>query len=183
MDDTEDVKLVRQTLSGNTESYAVLVKTYEAPLLRYITYLVHDPDLAEDVVQDTFIKTYRNLAGFKQSYKFSSWLYRIAHNTAMDAVKKHSAVILEAPQLDRLTAVESSIAERIDQEILAKDLGRCLNKLPAKYRAPILLFYFQQKSYRDISDILRIPTATVGVRIGRAKVRMRELCKELEVQP
>jgi RNA polymerase sigma-70 factor (ECF subfamily) len=183
MDGTDDIQLVRQTLSGDAASYGVLMHVYEAPLLRYATFLVHDTDMAEDIVQDTFIKAYRNLAGFKQSYKFSSWIYRIAHNTAMDAVKKHHAIILDVPLLDRLSAEESNIAERIDQEILAKDLSRCLANLPPKYRAPIVLYYFQHKSYQDISDILRIPTATVGVRIRRAKARLKVLCKQLEVQP
>ncbi len=182
MDDTDSLKLVRKTLSGDTESYAVLLHAYQAPLLRYIIFLVHDADLAEDIVQDTFIKAYRNLAGFKQGYKFSSWLYRIAHNTAIDVVKKHHnhTVELDDPQFVRLTAVDSKIAEQIDHEILAKDLRHCLGQLPAKYSAPILLYFFQHKSYIEISDILRLPTATVGVRIGRAKVRLRELCKNMK---
>ncbi len=181
MDNAESLKLVRQTLSGDTESYALLLRAYEAPVLRYVVFLVHDSNLAEDIVQDTFIKAYRNLAGFKQKYKFSSWLYRIAHNTAMDAVKKHRPVAVETPVLDRLTAAEAGVAERIDHEILAKDVSLCLGQLPAKYRAPIMLYFFQHKSYREISDILRLPTATVGIRISRAKARLGELCKRMEV--
>ena len=176
-----DEELVERIIAGDMQHYAELVGRYEAPLLRYIIFLIHDRTLSEDILQDTFIKTYRNLAGFNTHRKFSSWVYRIAHNTAMDAVKKRQPIDLDDPSLVRLATVEPKIAERIDKQILARDVSRCLAKLPVKYRAPVVLYYLQHKSYGEISDILRMPTATVGVRISRAKTRLRAICQHMEV--
>lgn len=176
-----DERLVQLIVNGDTQNYGELVRRYESPLLRYVVFLIHDRELAEDILQDTFIKAYRNLAGFNTRLKFSSWIYRIAHNTAMDAVRKHHSIAMEATDLNRLTTVEPKIAEQIDRQILARDVSRCLAKLSAKYRAPVILYHLQQKSYAEISDILRIPTATVGVRISRAKTRLRAICKRMEV--
>lgn len=177
-----DEELVAKIVRGDVRSYGDLMARYEAPLLRYITYLIHDRDMADDVLQDTFIKTYRNLARFNQHRKFSSWIYRIAHNTAMDAVKRNHPISMDEADLGRLATVEPGIAELIDKEILARDVNRCLSKLDTKYRAPLLLYYFQQKNYAEVSDILRIPSATVGVRISRGKQRLREICKHMGVK-
>lgn len=179
-----DEELVRNTLAGDTASYGELVAKYEAPLRRYVVYLIGNPDMADDVLQDSFLKAYRNLHGFKPRLKFSSWLYRITHNTAIDAVKKqHLNITLEGVELDIRTAQESGIAERIDRQILATDIRRCLAQLQPKYREPIYLYYFEDKSYREISDILRLPVATAGVRIKRAKARLKEDCQKRGVSP
>lgn len=172
---------MQRVVAGNVQAYAEVVARYEAPLLRYTVFLVHDHASAEDIVQDTFIKAYRNLAGFNTRRKFSSWIYRIAHNTAMDMVKKRQPVVIDQSDLNRLATVEPKIAEQIDRQILARDISRCLAKIPPKYSAPIILYFIQHKSYSEISDILRIPTATVGVRINRAKTRLRAICKLMEV--
>jgi RNA polymerase sigma-70 factor (ECF subfamily) len=177
-----DEELVGKIINGDVRSYGDLMVRYEAPLLRYITYLIHDRDMADDVLQDTFIKAYRNLARFNQRRKFSSWIYRSAHNPAMDAVKKNHPISMDEATLGSLATVESGIAEQIDKEILAHDVGRCLSQLDTKYSAPLLLHYFQHKNYTEVSDILRIPSATVGVRISRGKQRLREICKKLGVK-
>lgn len=175
-------QLIQKILAGDVHAYGELVGPYEAPLLRYIVFLVHDNDLAEDILQDTLIKAYQNLAAFQTKRKFSSWLYRIAHNTAMDAVRKRQPQVIDESTLERATATESGIAEKIDHQILAKDVKQCLSKLHIKYQEPLLLYYFQHKSYADIGDILRLPPATVGVRIGRAKQQLRVLCNRKELR-
>lgn len=179
-----DEELADKTIRGNVNAYEELMVRYEFPVLRYVIYLVHDKELAEDILQETFIKAFRNMTGFDTKRKFSSWLYRIAHNTAMDALRKNRPVVIsEDPDLGKYATVEPAIAEKLDKEILAHDIGRCLAGLAQKYKAPLLLHYYQQKSYKDISDILRIPSATVGVRINRAKILLRSICQRLEVKP
>lgn len=177
-----DEELAKKAMGGDVESYSELVRRYEAPLLRYAAFLIQDSDTAQDIVQDTFIKTYQNLRSFNPDRKFSSWIYRIAHNTAMDEIKKRKAVNLDDYWLDRLTAKESGIAEHIDKQLSARSVKRCLSRLEPKYREPLLLFFFQRKSYSEVSEVLRMPVSTVGVRINRAKARLKEICKDMGVK-
>lgn len=167
-------------MAGDSWSYGKLMERYEAPLLRYASFFTHDYEAAQDIVQETFIKAYRNLASFNDKFAFSGWLYRIAHNTALDALKKHRPISLDEPLLDELTAEDSHVAAQIDRQILAKDVAHCLDQLALKYREPIILYYFQHKSYTEISDILRLPASTVGVRIKRGKAQMRKICSQME---
>lgn len=176
-----EAETIKEVISGHSESYSEIINTYQSPLRRYVLYLLHDPDATEDVLQDTFIKAYQNLAGYNSKYKFSSWIYRIAHNTAMDSARSVHTIPLDDELIEKLSSVEPKLAERIDKEILTKDVQKCLGELPDKYKSPVLLHYMSDKSYREVSDILRIPIATVGVRINRAKARLKEVCKRLEV--
>ena len=80
--EVSDEVLVVQVIEGDADAYATLMTRYESRLLRYVIYLIHDQAAAEDAVQETFIKAYQNLRSYKPSYKFSSWIYRIAHNEA-----------------------------------------------------------------------------------------------------
>lgn len=177
-----DEHIVQAVIAGDRLAYRGLVERYQQPLVRYATYLVHDPDLAEDIVQDTFIKAYKNLLGFRPDAKFSSWLYRIAHNTAMDAVKHQHTSIDELAADDEPVSDDIDIAALVDQHIAARDVAGCLSKLPIKYREAIALFYLRDASYSEISDILHISVSAVGVRINRAKAMLRSICKARGVE-
>ncbi len=170
-----DEALVGEIRSRDRERYADLVKRYEGKLLRYATYLVHDDQKALDVVQEAFIKAYTNLNGFDMKGKFSSWIYRIVHNEAMNTLKRHRK---EYPLVD-FDAFESSedlLADITKQEIITM-ATECLDRLPEKYREPLVLMYLEDKSYEEISDIMRIPMGTVATRINRAKAQMKIICK------
>jgi RNA polymerase sigma-70 factor, ECF subfamily len=177
-----DEELAKKAMGGDTACYEELVTRYESPLLRYAVFLIQDFDAAEDCVQDTFIKTYQNLRSFNPKLKFSSWIYRIAHNTAMDYLKKRKPVRLSERILENISAQESGVAARIDKDISARDVNRCLLKLETKYREPLALYYFQDKQYRDISEVLRLPVSTVGVRISRAKTLLKAICITMGVK-
>ncbi len=170
-----DEKIVENTRTGNKELFAVLVRRHQDALVRYARYLVHDEHKAHDVVQESFIKAYMNLNGFDTRKKFSSWIYRIVHNEAMNMVKKYRK---EYPLVDA--------QELVSGEDLLGDLGRketvrmvhtCLNDLPILYREPLVLFYLEEKSYEEISDIVRIPMGTVATRVNRARGMMKIVCK------
>ncbi|MBW4062119.1 RNA polymerase sigma factor [Candidatus Saccharibacteria bacterium] len=172
-----DKQIVTAVIAGEPSAYRAIVERYQQPLVRYIAYLIHDADLTDDVVQDTFIKAYKNLRGFRLDAKFSSWLYRIAHNTAMDAVKHQHLSIDDLPARNEPVSQDLDIAALVDQHIAAKDVAACLTKLPLKYREAIALFYLREASYSEISDILHISVSGVGVRINRAKTMLRSICK------
>lgn len=175
-DPTEDAMIVTQVTGGDIDSYGQLIERYEQKLQRYVTYLIHDQTTAQDVVQDTFIKAYQNLKHFNPNYKFSSWIYRIAHNEAMNAVKKLKhlsyASIDESPDTNYLKHIE----KLVDQNILKKDVQGCLQKLEPKYREVVQLVYLERMKYDEVSDILHVPASTVGVWLSRAKTKLKDIC-------
>lgn len=172
-----DEQIVRNVISGNQSAYREIVERYQQPLFRYVNYLIHDADTSEDVVQDTFIKAYKNLRGFHQDAKFSSWLYRIAHNSAMDSLKHQSVSLDDLPVGEVPTSQDINAQDLVDQHIAAKDVAACLAKLPVKYREVIALFYLKDASYSEISDILHISVSAVGARMNRAKSKLQTICK------
>lgn len=177
-DNLSDSLVVSLVLKGDKDMYAVLVERYEAKLLRYATYLVEDYDAASDIVQEAFIKTYVNLKGFNTGKSFSSWVYRITHNEAMNAIKKNkkTATFTQLEKDEDDFFVDSKFAENIDKIFLKKEVQDCVKSLELKYQEVIALYFFEHLSYEQISDVLRIPKSTVGVRINRAKKLLKEVC-------
>jgi RNA polymerase sigma-70 factor (ECF subfamily) len=173
-----DEKLVEAVRSQDQELYREVVMRYQKKLLRYATYLVGDTHKAEDVVQVGFIKAFQNLQGFDTSKKFSSWIYRIIHNESLNAIKKNQAEInLEEGHWQ---VIESSvdIEAEYDKKEVSELIKKSLNKLPSDYKAPLTLYYLEDRSYEEISDILRMPIGTVGTRINRGKAMLKNTIKK-----
>ena len=171
--DEELVELVR---SGDTEKYAELIKRYQSKLLRYATYILSDEDSGADAVQEGFISAYTNLNAFNIQKKFSSWLYRIVHNKAVDILKKQNKQRPMADSIDFDSGTDLE-EEYIKNEII-NHAQNCLAEMYIIYKTPLSLFYLEEKSYEEISDILRIPVNTVGTRISRAKQIMKKICQK-----
>jgi RNA polymerase sigma-70 factor (ECF subfamily) len=178
-----DEEIAHMVQSGDVELFGILVKRYEAKMLRYARRFLFNYDDSEDLVQEVFLKAYINIKSFDASKKFSPWLYRIAHNEFINAIKKKGKEPLPFfnPDIFLPHAVSK---ENADKDIHKKEtrhmLDKCLDKLEAKYREPLVLYYFEDLSYKEIADILHIPVSTVGVRIGRAKKAMKEMLKKLD---
>jgi RNA polymerase sigma-70 factor, ECF subfamily len=175
-----DEKVVEVVRGGDSDVYGEVIRRYQEKLLRYAVYLVNDEQKAADVVQNTFIKVYVNLNGFNLNKKFSSWIYRITHNEAMNMVKKNKREVMMNEDFDGDSGVD------VEKEYGKKELGRmireCLDKTPLKYREPLGLHYLEEKSYKEISDILRVPVGTIGTRINRGKLLMKKLCKRRKIR-
>lgn len=171
-----DEQLVKYVQKQDKEAYAEIIKRYQEKLMRYTTYLTQDDDKAADVVQETFIKTYVNLKSFDTKKKFSSWIYRIAHNEAMNILNKDKKQLPLKENIDFDSGVDlEDDFVREELQIKAQD---CLKRLPVLYREPLTLYFLEEKSYEEISDILRMPIGTVGTRISRAKVLMKKICQK-----
>jgi len=177
-----DASIVAKVVNGDIDAYAEIMLRYQTKLHRYVTFLIHNQTIATDVVQDAFIKAYENLRSFSPEYKFSSWIYRIAHNEAMNAVKKNRR--LSDQDIDTLPdlSYDQHLDELVDEELLKENVHGCLDKLGPKYRDVVQLAYFEHMKYEEISDVLRIPTSTVGVRLSRAKLRLKEVCTQKGVK-
>lgn len=157
--------------------FGILVKRYESKMLRYGKRFLFDYENIEDAVQEIFIKVYINIKSFNTSKKFSPWIYRIAHNHFINIIKKNKKepyLFFDADIIFSFPGKEN-ILEDIKNEEEKKEIEKYLKKLKAKYREPIILYYFEDKDYGEISDILRIPTSTVGVRLKRGRDELKKL--------
>lgn len=185
--ETSDEALVAKALA-EAEYYGILMERYEPALMRYLRRLgVHNREDQQDVLQEVFIKAYRNLNSFDQSLKFSSWLYRIAHNEAVSWYRKQSVrpeghLIDDSETALLFTAAELNTDAATRARLNAEELERVLAKLPEKYREVIILRFFEHKEYDEISDILRIPVGTVGTLLHRGKTRLREALRDEHVE-
>jgi RNA polymerase sigma-70 factor (ECF subfamily) len=172
-----DEELVLKVQDNQPTFYEELVKRYENQLLRYAQYLIKDRDKAADVVQIAFIKAYKNLNSFDAKKKFSSWLYRIVHNEAVNIIRKESKQF----SLDALSFADKFLArfdnpeESMQDKEIKKLLKTSLDELPIAYRAPLVLYYLEDKSYDEIGEVLQMPIGTVGTRINRGKKQLKEL--------
>lgn len=179
-----DVKAVKQVLKGDKDKYALIVEAYEPKLLRYVQYLVKDADKAADIVQDTFIKAYINLRSFNLKKQFSPWIYRIAHNEAMNSIKKSkkTATFSDLEFDESHLVQEFATHHRLDKMFLKREVQQCLKDLPFKYKEVVALYFFEHLPYEAISDVLHIPVSTVGVRLSRAKKILKEVCTKRGVK-
>lgn len=174
--DLSDEKLVLKIRTQNKELFSFIIKRYQDKLLRYALYLCQDENQAADIVQESFIKSYINLNSFDTKRKFSSWIYRIVHNEAMNALRGTHKQF----SLDEDFEIDSGV--NLENEMLQKELKEhislCFTKMPIIYREPLSLYFLEEKSYEEISDILKLPVSTVGTRINRAKILMKKICQK-----
>jgi RNA polymerase sigma-70 factor (ECF subfamily) len=179
----EDIALAVQ--SGNKEAFGILMSRYEKKLSRYGSRFISRSDNIEDCVQDVFINSYRNINNFDASFKFSSWIYRIAHNTFINELKKYKKTLFFDFDFDVLIShpiYEEPEENEKDQEFYKQLVEKGLDSLKEKYKEVIILYYIEDLSYKEISDILKIPKGTVGVRIRRGKEMLKKVYNEEEIK-
>jgi len=173
-----DQDLVTKTIK-NKQAFAAIVNRYEAPLLRYISRLgCKDAAAAQDLLQEIFVKTFVHLNDYDHSLQFSSWIYRIAHNEIVSYFRKERS----RPSVLRRTE-DSFLFENIADDVGLTDhnsqrhsvleIQSAVSQLEPKYRDIIVLKFFEEKSYEEISDILQIPQGTVATLINRAKKKIK----------
>ena len=173
-----DEQIATRVQAGESDGFGELIERYQTKLLRYARKFLLDADDAVDIVQDIFIKTYENIQSFDTTRRFSPWIYRIAHNEFVNALKKRQAsrttfgfdIDTLFPHLTAPETTDSATLERDTRKILEMHL----NKLDAKYREPLILYYLQGMDYKEISEILQIPVSTVGVRLARARSMLQK---------
>ena len=178
-----DEQIVLLIQKGDKEKFGTLMERYEEKLSRYGRKFLSRKENINDIVQDIFISTFQNIQSFDTSLKFSSWVYRIAHNMFINEIKKLSKIGISGIDLDILLSYQiyedPDLKEKEDKE-LKKMIDACLDQLDTKYREVIILHFIEEFSYKEISDILKIPTGTVGIRIKRAKESLKNIYQELE---
>lgn len=172
----KDEDIVEKVRNSDREFYSLIIKRYQKKLLIYANNLIQNEEKAVDVVQESFIKAFINLNNFDTKKKFSSWIYRIVHNEALNLIKKYK---METPMLEDW---DFKSEEDIEKDYIKKEekerVALCLKDIPILYSEPLSLYYIDEKSYEEISYILKIPMGTVAIRISRAKKIMKNLCQK-----
>jgi RNA polymerase sigma-70 factor (ECF subfamily) len=181
-----DAEIAVEALRGAPDASEALVRRFERPVYNLIARLVQDPAMAEDLTQDTFIKMFRALGTFDPRMRFSSWIFRIAHNTAIDYLRQRR-VKVAPPSLDEdgeerdplgslpdLTAL-SPEAATLNRE-LAAALDDAIDRLRPDYRSAIVLRHQEGLEYEEIAHVLDVPLGTVKTFLHRAR---RELARHL----
>jgi RNA polymerase sigma-70 factor (ECF subfamily) len=170
-----DDQLVALSLE-NQEYYYCLMKRYEIPLMNYVRKLsgMNQSDV-EDVLQEVFILAYQNLNDFDRQFKFSSWIYRIAHNQTVSMLRKRTKIqdiSWDEHDLDQLVHSDLDTEQNLLQKLDYQHLLHMIDLMPLKYKEVLLLKFVEVKDYREISDILRKPMGTIGTLLNRAKKRL-----------
>jgi RNA polymerase sigma-70 factor (ECF subfamily) len=173
-----DAELVMQS-KEQVDFFSCLYDRYEKQLLRYVRRMgIVSDEEAEDILQESYFKIWKNLNAFDPSLKFSSWIYRIVHNQAISCLRKKKAFgrdqtsdFNEEKYAESAETDEMNVPEILQEK--ERNVQDTLNILPQKYREVLILRYFEDMSYEEISDVLKIPEGTVATRIRRAKNAFR----------
>lgn len=177
-----DVELIAKAISGREDGFEELVRRYQRPITNYVFRMLNDYDASLDVTQEVFIKVYNSLNRYSSEYKFSTWLYRIAHNAAIDYIRRRSpneqSIETENKdgayqlQIESPNPTPEQERERSEWRTEIEAVVKCL---PAVYRELILLRHSQDLSYDEIAEITGLPLGTVKNRLFRAREMMREI--------
>lgn len=166
-----DLQMVQKSLE-DIEYFSCLYKKYEPMLQRYIKRIsFSSKEETEDILQEAYIKIWRNLHDFDQSLKLSSWIYRIVHNETVSFWRKKKSY-----GKDQVVELDENLFKNISDEFDEDEhktksliIRKTLQLLPIKYREVLVLRFFEMMTYEEISDVLKIPEGTVATRINRAK--------------
>lgn len=177
-----DGELVQTAVAGREASFEELVRRYQRPIASYVYRMVGDYDAALDLTQEVFIKVYNSLARYRSEFKFSTWIYKIAHNAAIDHLRRYSVreqlMTVESDGARPEVVIESrrlTPEQESEREERRSEIESVVQILPAAYRELIVLRHSHDLSYDEIAEVTGLPLGTVKNRLFRAREAMRDL--------
>jgi RNA polymerase sigma-70 factor (ECF subfamily) len=186
-----DQEVVLAARRGSEAAYRELLRRYERPIFSLIYRMVRDRELAEDLAQETFVKALNALDSYRPEYKFSSWIFKIANNAAIDQLRRRSLDTLSldgSPHAESSEAIEATTLQIGDaresqlEEVTSRELGSqieaAIGKLRPEYRNCIILRHIEGRPYEEIAEILDLPLGTVKTYIHRARNELRILLED-----
>ena len=187
-----DADVVALAREGREPAYRELIRRYERPVFSLVYRMVRDRELSEDLTQDTFVKVLTHIDKYRAEFKFSSWLFKIANNVAIDHLRRRhldtismegsphatSSDVAEATSFE-LAASDESPLQEIEARELGSEIERAIARLRPEYRACILLRHVEDKSYEEIAATLDLPLGTVKTYIHRARHELRRALEGL----
>jgi len=186
-----DQDVVTRAKQGDEAAYRELLRRYERPVFALLYRMVRDRALAEDLAQDTFVKILNGLRSYRPEFKFSSWVFKIANNAAIDHLRRRAVDTIslhgspDAVTPERIAATTLDLPDRREtplEEVEARELGsaieRAIGRLRPEYRSCILLRHVEGHSYDEISQMLDLPLGTVKTYIHRARNELRDYLED-----
>jgi len=187
-----DREIVALAKAGKEIAYRELLRRYERPVFSLVYRMVRDRTLAEDLAQETFIKVLNALDSYRPEYKFSSWIFKIANNAAIDHLRRRELDTLsldgspDARTADEVAATALQATDHAEsplEELESRETGsaieRAIGRLRPEYRTCILLRHVEGRSYEEIADVMDLPLGTVKTYIHRARLELREYLADL----
>jgi RNA polymerase sigma-70 factor (ECF subfamily) len=187
-----DQEIVVLARAGEEAAYRELIRRYERPLFSLLFRMVRDRELAEDLAQETFVKALNAIESYRPEFKFSSWIFKIANNAAIDHLRRRELDTLSlegSPQAETPEAIEATalqIGGRQESplaEVEARELGgqieAAIAQLRPEYRSCILLRHVEGRAYEEIAEILNLPLGTVKTYLHRARNELRQALAHL----
>ena len=188
-----DQEVVLQARAGLETAYRELIRRYERPVFALLFRMVRDRELAEDLAQETFIKAMNAIESYRPEFKFSSWIFKIANNAAIDHLRRRELDTLsldgsphaETPEAMQATALQIGARQESPLDTVeAKELGGAIEaaiaRLRPEYRSCILLRHVEGRAYEEIAEILDLPLGTVKTYIHRARNELRQTLAHLK---
>lgn len=175
MEQKDEIYYITRILDGETEYFSVLLDRYSRPLYSLIVQIVGCPEDAEELLQDVFLKAYRNLSGYKRESKLSTWLYRIAYNVAISATRKKKQEFLYIEESTINNVPDEKAHEVIDLAADEEQINRlvsAIDHLSGEEKALITLFYYEDKSIEEISEVMKLSVSNVKVRLHRTRKKI-----------
>jgi len=183
---------VVRALEGDESAYGELLERFRRPVFSLIYRMIGDREQAEDLAQESFVKAFNNLDSYNPSYRFSSWLFKIANNHAIDHLRRArlstvsihgSPHAVDAEREEETRIVLESRDESPEQEMLALELGgeieQAITRLRAEYRTAVILRHIENRPYEEIAEIMDVPIGTVKTFLHRARAELREMLGHL----
>ena len=180
LSNSTDEQLVKNICDFNQENYKFLVNRYQKKIHDYLFFLVKDDFLAKEATQEAFIKAFINLRSFNFNFKFSSWLFRIAHNETINLIVKNKNKVSLSNNIQLVDSMQADFGKNevelnFLKKVEKKKIFQAINQLPFNYKEVIILYFFENKSYIEISDILRLNTRTIATHLNRAKKALKKI--------
>src|SRR5256885_11458891 len=176
-----DRELIQNALAGRETSFEELVRRYQRPIAAYVYRMVGDYDAALDLTQEVFIKVYKSLARYRSEFKFTSWIYKIAHNAAIDHLRRYAvrerSLTTGGDGERREISIESrrlTPEQESEKKEQRSEIESVVQLLPSAYRELIVLRHSQDLSYDEIAEVTGLPLGTVKNRLFRAREAMRD---------
>jgi RNA polymerase sigma factor (sigma-70 family) len=183
MDYKGDIAYIEQVLAGKINAYSYIVDRHKDKAYNLAFRICGNHEEAEEIAQDSFLKAYRALKGFKMNSSFATWLYRIVYNTAISHVriKKKGILSLEDFPVDATDFIGTNTSEEeAEKEYRSSLINFALQKISEEERGLISLFYYEEMSTDEISDVTGISKSNIKVKLFRARQKMSEIIEKVE---
>ncbi len=178
MTTNDDQILINQIKNGDTNAFGHLVDRYKDLVFTLALRMLKNREEAEEVAQDTFIKTFKSLNRFKGDSKFSTWIYRVAYNTSLDRIKRNKKYLNDV-DINEITSHQVQIIDnaldKLEADEKKETIKRCIDKLPSEDSFLLTLYYYEELSLDEISEIVGLKSNAIKVKLFRCRKKLASI--------